>query len=571
MKNTKLLTILLLFVVSEPISSDSLRVMRPSSGHVYQRMDTRLTWNSARRYCDSVAGYLASITSSAENKFVFNNIGTVRDGIWLGGHDSKIEGVWQWITNEPWSYSNWGLNQPNNALRGQDFLLYHRINPGQWDDGGLPTRNAKHVFICEWNEVEPYENFFHRCESAKLLASDGEENDRFGRAISIDGHYLAIGAARDDDRGKDAGAVYLFKREVKGVWTQVAKIVAPDGQPGDQFGHRIALDGDRIVIGAYKNKVNGIESGSVYVFKSQMPGYWVQEAKISPSDGADGDGFGFRVAFSGSVIAVGSYLDDDLGPQSGSVYIYELDKYFGWQQVAKLLAGDGDANDRFGRAIGLDSHRLVIGAYFDKDLGYRSGSAYVFERNDLGDWVQSAKLLSPNGSSGDYFGRSVDIDNDTIIVGAWGADTAGNDSGEAHIFERDSNGIWSSTSRFLPFDASAGESFGYSVAIKGKVAVVGARYDNEFGYRSGAGYVFVNNSSGQWIAQTKLFASDASQRDQFGSRVAIDDGGVVIGAWRNDDLGLLSGSVYIFDPAVIIPKLSVQERSPILFCPQYYQ
>lgn len=132
--------------------ANSEQITDPNTGHVYQRIDTTLTWSDARSYCEAFNGYLATITSSAEDLFVYSNLG-IAQNIWLGGTDENAEGQWSWITGEPWSYTNWSPNQPDDGGAGRDYLVYWQPYPGQWADAGLPDWDRVLPFICEWDEL----------------------------------------------------------------------------------------------------------------------------------------------------------------------------------------------------------------------------------------------------------------------------------------------------------------------------------------------------------------------------------------------------------------------------------
>ena len=132
--------------------ANSARVQYSVNGHYYQRFDTLTTWSSARTYCEGVGAHLATLTSQGENNFVFQNVGQQGVNIWLGGSDANSEGNWQWITGEPWSYTNWGPNQPDDYSSGQDYLCFWEKYAGQWDDQGLPLWDPAFAFICEWEQ-----------------------------------------------------------------------------------------------------------------------------------------------------------------------------------------------------------------------------------------------------------------------------------------------------------------------------------------------------------------------------------------------------------------------------------
>ena len=133
--------------------------------------------------------------------------------------------------------------------------------------------------------IERYQ-LFQVAQSAKLTPSDGAAGDYFGRSVAVDGDTAVAGAVFDDDNGSWSGSAYVFTRE-SGVWNQGAKLTPSDGASGDYFGWSVAVDGDTAVAGAVFDDDNGSESGSAYVFTRES-GVWSQSAKLTASDGASG-------------------------------------------------------------------------------------------------------------------------------------------------------------------------------------------------------------------------------------------------------------------------------------------
>ena len=165
-----------------------------------------------------------------------------------------------------------------------------------------------------------------------------------------------------------------------------------------------------------------------------------QLAKLVADDGARGDYFGISVAISDGIAVVGAYLDDDKGSDSGSVYVFEMSSpgdASSFAQVAKLTADDGAKQDYFGCSVAISNGTIVVGANYDDDKGYNSGSAYVFEKSDSSDatsWTQVEKLTADDGAWAASFGydRGVAISDGTLVVGAY-KDI--NRRGSAYVFE----------------------------------------------------------------------------------------------------------------------------------------
>lgn len=268
----------------------------------------------------------------------------------------------------------------------------------------------------------------------KLLPADGVTDMQFGISLALDGDTALIGANRDDDNGNRSGSAYVYTRSGN-TWTQQAKLIASDGGEEERFGIDVALEGDTAMIGS-ETPDNGDNSGSVYVF-TRSGTTWTEQQKLLASDGAAADWFGFSIALDGDTALFSASLDDDKGAQSGSAYIFTRTGTT-WTEQQKLTASDGAAGDHFSEnAVSLDGDTALIGAYMDDDMGSNSGSAYVFTRTGT-TWTQQQKLTASDGAAGDYFSQyGVILDGDTAIIGAWYDDNVnGVDAGSAYVFTK---------------------------------------------------------------------------------------------------------------------------------------
>jgi antitoxin component YwqK of YwqJK toxin-antitoxin module len=226
------------------------------------------------------------------------------------------------------------------------------------------------------------------------------------------------------------------------------------------------------VVGAYRDDDNGTSSGSAYIF--DLDGN--QLSKITASDDAEFDEFGFSVSVGSGRIVVGARYDDDNGTDSGSAYIFDLDG----NELSKITASDGAAFDEFGTSVAVGSGRIVVGAPFDNDNN--SGSAYIF---DL-DGNQLSKITASDGAEFDTFGYSVAVGSGRIVVGARLDDDNGSGSGSTYIYDLDGNEL----SKITASDGAAGDDFGNSVAVGSGRIVVGAYQDDDNGSRSGSAYMY---------------------------------------------------------------------------------
>jgi len=368
----------------------------------------------------------------------------------------------------------------------------------------------------------------------KLTASNGEASDNFGSSVSIYGDTAIIGATGDDDKGDSAGAAYIFRLD-GGTWVQETKLTASDGAASDWFGYSVSISGDRVIVAAYGDDDNGAGSGSVYMYKRNGSS-WTDEQKLTASDGEASDNFGRSVSISGDTAIVGAIGDDDKGDSAGAAYVFRLDGDT-WVQETKLTASDGAASDWFGYSVSIYGDRAIAGAH--RDDGY-TGSAYVFTRTGT-VWEQEQKLT---GDDGDNFGYSVSLSGERAIVGAYHDTACGSDSGSASVYHLDGT-TWVEEQKIVPPDGAACDYFGSSVCISGDRAIVGSPEDDDSGNGCGSAYIYHIYMS-SLVLDGEISASDGSETDFFGSSVCISDDRAIVGAYYDDDIGDNSGSAYIF-------------------------
>jgi hypothetical protein len=188
------------------------------------------------------------------------------------------------------------------------------------------------------------------------------------------------------------------------------------------------------------------------------------------------------VAISDNYAIIGAYADDNArGGNAGSAYLFDVST---GNQVAKLIAADGAAGDFFGFSVAISGNTAIVGAYQKNDVGLNSGSAYLF---DLPSGIQIAKLVPSDAAAGDYFGFSVAISGNTAIVGAYENDDAGSQSGSAYLFDVSTG---TQIAKLTAPDAAAGDFFGQGVWIDGNFAIIGANGDDDAGSNSGSAYLF---------------------------------------------------------------------------------
>jgi hypothetical protein len=350
-----------------------------------------------------------------------------------------------------------------------------------------------------------------------------------------------VGAHLDDDNGKDAGAAYIY-RLVGSTWVQEAKLTASDGQAGDRFGKAVAVSGNVAVVGAFLGDLSFEDCGAAYVF-TYNGSSWTQEAKLTASDASTSDFFGWSVATTGSTVVVGAYGEDDGGTSAGAAYVF-VDTGSAWIQEARLKANDADASDFFGIAVAASGVRVLVGAYLDEQSGVSAGSAYVFRDNGA-SWVQETKLAPAILNDDDRFGGSVAMSGDVAVIGAFHDDDLGTNSGAAYVFER-SGTTWPLTAKLKASDGEAYDKFGSSVGVSGGLIVIGAYWDDEPPLTdSGSAYAF--RDQGLWVQEAKLVAEDPYFWEFFGNAVAVSQGMAIVGAYNDNTNGMDAGAAYVFD------------------------
>jgi len=390
-----------------------------------------------------------------------------------------------------------------------------------------------------------------QCQLAKLIGSDASNGDSVS-SVAIDGGILAFGATYEDLPASNAGAVYVFALN-GGVWMQVAKLSAADAAGDDYFGCGLSMDGGTIVVGALDD---GAETGAAYVFQRDQggPGNWGQVKKLIGSDSAGGDKFGYHVSISGDTAIAGAFGHDLPSlADAGAAYIF--DRHQGgtdnWGEVKKLFAPDAAAADNFGWATAIDGDCSAVGALNRDEVGSDSGAVYIFCRDQggSGNWGFVKKLVPNDASSGDWFGTAVSMQGDTIVVGALFADGNQATAGAAYVFQRNSGGPnnWGQVCKLQASDGVSNQEFGRGVAVDGDVVVIGAARDNLAS--DGAAYVFRINQAGPnpCVQQGKIVPSDLGSDDKFGHSVALSGTTALVRSYLDDNqAGTDAGSAYVF-------------------------
>lgn len=384
---------------------------------------------------------------------------------------------------------------------------------------------------------------------AGLTPQAGANFDGFSTALALGPGLAVLGApGASSPAGAQVGAAYLFELQPQG-WAEIGELRASDGASGDRFGLAVALDGDRLAIGAPGADANATHSGAVYVFERGAAG-WVETAKLTGIGADSGEGLGWSLALEGETLIAGAADDHHSGGQfdGGAAYHYVL-AGGAWSQLQRLIPGDGEAFDYFSRALSLRGDTLVVGAYSDSHAAAANGgSAYVFRRGAGGAFTLTQKLVPADNASNDSFGWSVALLDGELIVGAPGDTLNGAfEAGSAYVFA-DSAAGFALAQKLEPPSMQSQARFGSSVAVSGRALVVGATQSHSAaGQFTGDAHLFERSSAG-WFINTSLRSTVVELGAQFGAAAATDGERVLIGAPGDDTRlsGQNAGVAYVY-------------------------
>jgi hypothetical protein len=377
----------------------------------------------------------------------------------------------------------------------------------------------------------------------KLTAFDADRGDEFGRAVAVQGNVAVVGAPNDATAGFGTGAAYVFEKTVAG-WEFQQKLVAHDGAPASFFGASVAIDGDRIVVGAFGDPNADFFAGAAYVFV-HVGTKWTPEAKLTGSENSFNDNFGISVAIKGDRIVCGAFGNSDFNQSEvGSAYVFRRIEGL-WLQEQELTASDGQSLARFGLSVAMNDDTIVVGADGDSELGFFSGAVYVFTL-DGSNWIQQQKLHAQDARAGASFGFHLAMSGDTVVVGAPQDQVGTHTLGAAYVFTRRSQG-WLQDRKLVAKDSDVFDGFGLRVAVSEDTIAVGSVFDHEAALFGGAAYVYKRNGQSGWSLHEKLFASDAARDDAFGIAVAVSQNTVLVGAFGKSDVALNAGAAYVYE------------------------
>ncbi|MEM7374295.1 MAG: T9SS type A sorting domain-containing protein [Bacteroidota bacterium] len=281
-------------------------------------------------------------------------------------------------------------------------------------------------------------------------------------------------------------------------------------------------------------------------------------SKILASDSVEFGCFGSSVSISGNTAVVGAIGSTADTSRISRVYVYEKDPTGNWVEGQILLAPGPGVSDWFGGSIAFEGDRCVVGSPF-WDVNQGRDTVYLFERDSYGMFQLVQKLISPDSDSRTYFGSSVMIQDNEIIIGAMNSNTNENNqqyqmwAGAVYVFQSDSLNQWNFKQKIVASDRKAFATFGRKIARTDSLLIIGASHDSNgpsspYDY-SGSVYIFAKDQQGDWQEISKLKASDQAPYEHFGWSLDMDEHTLAVGVVNGNPQGSMrTGAVYIFEP-----------------------
>jgi hypothetical protein len=379
--------------------------------------------------------------------------------------------------------------------------------------------------------------------------------DGFGQSVAVSGDYAIVGVREEDDAGGEgSGKAYIFNNSTGALLHTLNNPNAYGTSADDRFGESVAISDTYAIVGAYhEDEAGGDASGKAYIFDVTTGALLRTLNNPNAYSTSEYDQFGPSVAISGNYAIVGApYEDAAGGDSSGKAYIFNVTT---GALLRTLNNPSASAYDYFGYAVAISGTYAIVGAHREADAGgTQSGEVYIF---NISTGALLHTLSNPNAydtSAGDNFGYSVAITDTYAIVGAQYEDDAGGSaSGKAYIYNVSTGALLHTLNNPNAYGTSSGDYFGSAVTISGNYAIVGAYGEDDAGGDS-SGKVYIYNVSTGALLHTLDNPNPygTSAGDQFGRAVAISGNYAIVGAYTEDDAGGdSSGKAYIFDMNVI--------------------
>ncbi|MEY2407920.1 MAG: hypothetical protein QOF48_590 [Verrucomicrobiota bacterium] len=384
-------------------------------------------------------------------------------------------------------------------------------------------------------------------------------NELFGSSVSVSGPWVVIGVPYDDTGALDAGVVYVYRLDGGATTVPFLTLTNPSPVTSAYFGFSVAISGTRVVVGVIYDDNGPTYAGSAYVYDMAGGTLGVPVWKLINPRPRQADYFGESVAISGSRIVVGAPYDSAAAFESGRAYIYNLAGATPNVATLTITNPSPAAEDYFGHDVSIAGNRVVIGAFGDDSGATNAGSVYVYDLGTATPAVPVVTLTNPSPEVNDWFGSALAISGTRVVVGAYGDRNGGFYSGSAYVYDV-AGGTPSVPILILTNPTpAAGDSFGDAVGISGSRITVGAQGDDAAMMDAGVVYLYDLDGATPNIPVATLTHPNPGKSDQLGSAVAIDGTTIVVGAPFVDGTTLDRGAAYVFG---LQPVLHIAPAAP---------
>ena len=397
------------------------------------------------------------------------------------------------LASQPWNTAAQGFGGAV-AVSGDDVIIAEALN----------ERTPGYVYVYRrsgggWTEVQ------------RLSATGAATADGFGQAVAVVGGDLLVGSS---GAAGGLGAIYIFRRDDAGVWTESGTLMAGGGEEGDGFGRVIAVGGGVALASASASRDG---RGAVHVLTRSETGEWSEAARLMAADGQPGDGFGMAAATDGEFVVVGA---PGSAGGTGAAYVYRRGTDGNWLEMATVEPEGEAPSARFGMAVAVGGGRLLVGA---PEQDRYTGAVYGYALDESsGEWLADGRYRAYEGGL-TGFGSSIVTDGGDIWIGA---PMAGVLEGRYYVASTDADGGWGALNSFAVDGLARRDQMGSALALGASAGVVGLPED-DFGMGTA---VIIERREGGWTRGVKV-ASEVAGLD------AITDG----------DVACEDGSADVFD------------------------
>ena len=383
-------------------------------------------------------------------------------------------------------------------------------------------------------------------QTAKVVSANRESRAEYGTSVAILENFAIVGTSRETVA---SGAAYIYNKDSQGIWSYSQRLAANDPNEGAEFGGGVKFSDNYVVVAAGRADIGGAQrAGALYVYEYQNNN-WDFNTKLTASDFTSEAKLGMNptsLDVEANTIVGGAPGENGW---MGSVYVF-TENAGAWSETQKILSPTPQTNDVFGIGVSISGDYLVVGA---NEVDGRKGAAYVYLKNSNGTWEYAQILMASDAANDDFFGTSVSIAGDQMVIGAYGAN---GEAGAAYIFEKDSQGVWEEVQKLMGNTSSEGTQFGWSTDIQKDYIIVSAPHI--FGFEAGEVYFYKMESSGNWVEEQIIQGTDTLGEDFYGWSIAMNGNQMIAGApWEDHDENGnneidRAGSAYIFsDPNLL--------------------